>query len=85
MGIIAKLKRNYKFRQMRKEAQERAYMELSTQPGKCMQVQKEIDCLIRGHQWIAEEPLKKEPAMSIKGRMYCKHCGVYYHKKQYKK
>lgn len=43
----------------------------------------EIDCIIHGHKWTSDFDPKKEISKPVTKRVYCKHCGVYYHEHVY--
>lgn len=44
---------------------------------------KEIDCIKNGHKWTSDFDPKKEISKPVTKRVYCKHCGVYYHEHVY--
>ena len=46
---------------------------------------KEMDCIVNGHKWTSNFDPKKEISKPITKRVYCKHCGVYYHEHVYHK
>lgn len=78
MGILSKLTRAMRIRKIRREARQKAYEAL------CLRAIAEIDCIIDGHKWSSEFDPKKEIAKGTTKRVYCKHCGVYYHTHTYK-
>ena len=84
MGILSKLTRTMRIRKMRKEARQKAYEALCLSPLKYSRAIAEIDCIIDGHKWSSEFDPKKEIAKGTTKRVYCKHCGVYYHTHTYK-
>lgn len=83
MNFIKKL--YYKWRQarMREVAREEALENMFSSPKKYNQVKKDIDCVIYGHKWASDFDPKKELSKPLNKRVYCKKCGIYYHKHEY--
>lgn len=44
---------------------------------------KDINCIIDGHEWVSEFDPKAEIRKPLNKRVYCKKCGIYYHKHEY--
>jgi len=49
-----------------------------------MQKLKELICLLFGHKWSTDFKPNDELSKPIQDRVYCKRCGIYYHKNFYK-
>ena len=82
MDLIKRFKIALKRRKLKQQAMDKMGEEIYTPFGylkKC----KEIDCTINGHQWISDFDPKSELDKPIEKRVYCKHCGVYYHEHKY--
>lgn len=84
MSIIKKLYYKWRARKIRSRAKQKALDTLFNSPLAYSRATREIDCIVNGHQWSSEFDPKTEINKKFKDRVYCKHCGIYYHQHTYK-
>lgn len=82
MNIIKRIKLYLKRRKLRDEAEDKLGEVILTPYG-YEQKSKQIDCVIHGHRWTSTFDPNSEIKKPLKERVYCKHCGVYYHEPKY--
>lgn len=83
MNLIKRVYYKWRASHLRKMAQEDALAVLFNDAKKYSHVLHEIDCLIFGHRWKTDFDPKKELSKPLNKRVYCKRCGIYYHKHEY--
>lgn len=82
MNLIKRIKVWLKKIKLKQEAKEKLGEVILTPYG-YIQKSNEIDCIVHGHQWTSDFNPKEELQKPIKNRVYCKHCGVYFHDHKY--
>jgi len=82
--LIKRIRMYFKLHALHRRSKELAFDSLVTSPNKFNQVSKEIDCLIKGHKWNHPFDPKGKMDKTFKERLYCTHCGVYFHEHKYK-
>lgn len=83
MNIIKSIYQKWRLRKLQDAAQQEALGNMFNSPKKYSQLKKEIDCLIYGHKWKSDFNPTSELNKPTRKRVYCEHCGVYYHENQY--
>lgn len=85
MNLIKSIYYKWHSHQMRKAAQNELSEKMFEDPKAYEQAAKDINCIIDGHEWDSEFDPKAEIRKPLDKRVYCKKCGVYYHKHEYHK
>ena len=83
MSIIKRLYYKWRRYKMRKKAQNELSKQMFNDPIVYEHKAKEINCIIYGHKWSTDFDAKNELSKPTANRVYCKNCGVYYHRHIY--
>lgn len=83
MNIIKNVFYKWRRYKMRKEAQTELAEKMFNDPEAYARAAKDINCIIDGHEWVSEFDPKAEMRKPLNKRVYCKKCGIYYHKHEY--
>ena len=78
MNLIERIRAAFKRCKLRQQAKDKLGEVILTPRG-YLQKSRQIDCIIKGHIWSTDFNPKDELKKPLKDRVYCKHCGMYYH------